>query len=205
MSMIAELHSLTDENLDKIVETPTLIGHIVNPDNPYIFDESVPEQEAPEMILKLGGNNQFSIAKSKPPLPRDYPDLELSKPETKIDLDKAWHGIHYCQTGDAGVGDHPLGFILYGGVEVCEINVGHGPARIFSSGQTRVIEKMLSAVSVEDLKANYVPAKMEDIYPDIWSRTDEDNFEYIEIYFEVLGRFLKSCAENKMGFATYIV
>jgi hypothetical protein len=43
----------------------------------------------------------------------------------ELDGDKAWHGIHFLLTGTAGEGTPPLDFIVRGGQEVGDIDVGY--------------------------------------------------------------------------------
>ena len=137
----------------------------------------------------------------------ERPKLVLTKAEqNEADLGKAWHGLHYCLTQDIGEGDHPLGFILYGGRVAGDLDVGYGPARLITSAETAEINSLLQKVSSDDLKANYEPEKMDDVYPSvIWSRTDEDNFEYISENFVELKKFVAECVRDKLGMTICIV
>src|SRR4051812_22134863 len=63
-----------------------------------------------------------------------------------IDIEKSWHGIHYLLTGTRDEGDGPLNFILAGGQEVGDVDVGYGPARAFTSEQVRGIAGALEPI-----------------------------------------------------------
>ena len=45
-----------------------------------------------------------------------------------LSLAKSWHGLHYILTGDPVQGDPPLNFLLVGGAEVGDEDIGYGPA-----------------------------------------------------------------------------
>src|SRR5215203_4027303 len=60
---------------------------------------------------------------------------EIPSPVEEIDLDKSWHGIHYLLTKTAWAGEPPLSFLVLGGAEVGDIDVGYGTARAFRSDE----------------------------------------------------------------------
>ena len=200
MGMYVTLHAVSDSNINAILATPELIGGIVFKEEPDAFWEDSQTAEKLSFLSKLFGK------KPAPVKPQERPRLVLTDVENnEVDLDKAWHGIHYCLTQDIGEGDHPLGFILYGGNLAGDIDVGYGPARLFTRTETADINSKLQQVSSDDLKANYDPDKMGDVYPSvIWSRTDEDNFDYIDENFSILKKFLAECARDELGMAISI-
>jgi len=201
MGMYAQLNAVSDLNINKILATPELIGGIMFKEEPDIYWEDNEPTEKLSFLSKLLG---------KKPMPveiKERPKLVLTEPENnEIDLDKAWHGIHYCLTGDIGEGTHPLGFILYGGHFVGDLDVGYGPARLFTSAETADLNTKLQDVSSDNLKANYKPEEMDDVYPSvIWSREDEDNFEYIDQNFSELKKFIAKCVHDEVGMAISII
>lgn len=216
MGMCAVFVSASDETIAAILQNPNLIFGLTHPDiDPKLImgdmqpsKSDAPKKKSRGMFRRLfkgfAPQEDVNTAEDEPPIPER---LHLSDKEGReIDLDKAWHGLHYCLTGEVGGEDapHPLGFIGYGGHPAGDVDLGYGPARMFTAAQTRELQNKLSELTFDDLRAVYNPDKMEHVYPDIWSREDEDNFEYITMYFEVLREFLKECAENKIGFVTHI-
>ena len=200
MGMYVTLNAVSDSNINAILATPPLIGGLLFKEDPDIFWEEAQPTEKFSFLKKLFG---------KKPIPVEVPErprLVLTEPENNVvDLDKAWHGIHYCLTQDIGEGSHPLGFILYGGRVAGDIDVGYGPARLITRAETAEINTLLKKVLSEDLKANYEPEKMDDVYPSvIWSRTDQDNFEYIDHYFSDLKKFVEKCVHDELGMAINI-
>ena len=118
------------------------------------------------------------------------------------DLDKAWHGLHFCLTGTSYGGVPPLNFIAAGGTLSAAIMPDMG-VRYFSSSEVREIAASLAKLTVKDLRNTFDPAEMKkaDIYPDIWDREEEDfNFDYIEQNFEIAQDFAAKCAEANCGF-----
>jgi hypothetical protein len=54
-------------------------------------------------------------------------------PDEEDDVDKAWQGLHFLLTGSAWNGEPPLNFLVSGGREIGDVDVGYGPARGFTS------------------------------------------------------------------------
>jgi hypothetical protein len=125
-----------------------------------------------------------------------------------LDVDKAWHGIHFLLTGTAWEGSPPLDFIVKGGNEVGDVDVGYGPARAFSSADVRVIAGALNPLTRADLEQRFNPAAMSelDIYPSIWDRPreEDDTLGYLLEYYEALKEFIEGAAAQGEGLLVYI-
>ncbi len=128
--------------------------------------------------------------------------------EDELDLDKAWHGLHFLLTGTDWGGKPPLNFIVAGGEMIGDEDVGNGPARAFTPEQLVEISRALDALSSDALRQRFDPAKMMelDIYPSIWDRdpTDDDTLGYVLDYFEMLKPFLRKGAERGLGLIAYM-
>jgi hypothetical protein len=57
-----------------------------------------------------------------------YPDDGDAEPDNYLDVDKAWHCIHFMLTGNAEGGEEPLASAILGGREAGE-DVGAEPRR----------------------------------------------------------------------------
>jgi len=191
MSMILGLTALSDENVRKVLIDPPLIWKIVAPDDPDIYEDA--RREEPRTSL-LG---RIINARREPQTLSDDGD-----PLT-TDLDKAWHGIHYLLTGDPSAGPPPLCFLLDGGASVGDIEVGYGPARVFTSEQTRAIHEALAGITDEELNARFDSADMlaKEIYPEIWDRQKEedDALGYLMDYVSELRDFLAEATRRRLG------
>jgi len=194
MSMILGLDTLSDASIDRVLETPALIWRVVEPDDPDVLAEALRGPGKRGFFARLFGK--------KPPEPA--PELELTEGEmVGTDLDKAWHGIHFLLTASAWEGDPPLNFLVSGGTEVGDVDVGYGPARVFRSSEVAEIHKALGEVQEDDLRARFQPEAMmkEDIYPRIWDRDpeDDDPLGYLLEYFAILKKFVGHAAGKGLG------
>ncbi|MCI0460985.1 MAG: YfbM family protein [Gemmataceae bacterium] len=176
MGMYLELVSVSDATIARLHDDPPLVWRIIAPDDPRALAPS-----PPGLFARLFGRKK---AETTPDL---GPTLELSEGEGEVgDLDKAWHGIHYLLTGTAWEGHPPLNFLVAGGREVGADEVGIGPPRTFSSGETRVITDALARIADEELRGRFLPADMMrlEIYPEIWDRdsAEDDTLGYLMEY-----------------------
>ena len=122
-----------------------------------------------------------------------YPDDGDSEPPNYIDLDKAWHGIHYLLTGTAEGGIQPQSLAVFGGEEFGP-DVGYGPARFLTVDQVRRVAEHLSALTPEALASRFNAKDMEakQIYPDvIWVRDGQealgyalDNYQQLQVFYQ---------------------
>ena len=118
----------------------------------------------------------------------------------KADIDKSWHMIHFMLTGSDWEGEFPAGFLVANGKTVGEVDIGYGPARSFSSEETKSILQHLNGVSEAELRAGF---KREDlarlnIYPNVWdddSRVEEFRDE-AEANLDEIKQFLEVTVER---------
>lgn len=201
MSMILGLTALTDATIARLLADPPLVWRIVAPDDPEAYEQARAEADRPPSFLgRLLG--------AKPATPktgaRDFSPFVLGPGEgADVDLDKAWHGIHYLLTGTADGGVFPASFLLLGGREVGDIDVGYGPARVMTAEETRDAHEMLSSLSDDALRARFDPAQMmrRQIYPEIWDRDpgDDDTLGYVMENVADLRQFLAAAARDGLG------
>src|SRR5829696_624222 len=179
MSMILGLVALSDANIARVLQDPPLVWLVVAPDDPEAYENARNEEaKKPTLLSKLFRRAQPVTS---------APDLEMSGVEgLETDLDKAWHGIHYFLTGTAWEGEPPRNFLVSGGTEVGNIEVGYGTARVLTAAQTREALDAVNELSDEDLKARFNPQDMlaKEIYPEIWDRdrADDDTLNYLMEY-----------------------
>ena len=199
MGMCLALHSVSDKNIEKILKSPALIWRLLAPDDPEIYIETVKENSA-GFLAKL-------FAKKKSDEEISIPNLDFIEGENiDDDLDKSWHGIHYCLNKTEYDAEPPMDFIIDGGELAGNIEVGYGPARLIDSKTVKDINDRISNITAEQLRQNYNPEEMEklDIYPNIWVRDDEEGFEYIADYFKSLKTFVANCSKHNLGMAIYL-
>lgn len=201
MGMALALHTISDENISRVLAEPPLIWRVIAPDNPDVYQRTTTEKKT-GILSRLVGNKPTEETANVPDLPKAMGE------GVETDLDKAWHGIHYLLTGTAWEGTEPLNFILCGGTPVGDVDVGYGPARVFRSDDVKKIADALSGLDDSTLREQFDPEEMMslEIYPEIWDRApeDDDTLGYCIEYVADLRRFLSDAARKSMGIALYV-
>ena len=113
-----------------------------------------------------------------------------------IDLDKAWHGIHFLLTGKAwDKGGQAQGLAILGGQDIGP-DQGYGPARFVTPPQVADVAAALATLDDAELARRYDVQAMEQqqIYPGMWERDGDEGLEYLQHYFKHLQRFYADAA-----------
>lgn len=99
--------------------------------------------------------------------------LDAGRPASAVDLDKAWHGIHWLLTGDPWTTEGPLSAVIFGGQDLDE-DFGYGPPRLLDPAGVDAVVAALADVGPTELRARFDPAAMSaaEVYPDIWDDPD---------------------------------
>lgn len=128
-----------------------------------------------------------------------------SEEGNSIDLDKAWHGIHFMLTGSKSRGEKPLCFLLDGGEFVGDIDVGYGIARLLTPSEVREFESALNTISKAEFETRFDSEALtrKDIYPNIWDEGDEA-LAYLSLYFDTLKSFIQSTCQNENGLLIWL-
>ena len=114
-----------------------------------------------------------------------------------VDLDKAWHGLHWLLTGTAWDTDTPAGQAILGGRDVGEDN-GYGPSRLLEPDGVRAVAAALAALDADALAARMDRPAMEaaDIYPQIWDEDDVFESYLRPAYEDLRGFYARAAAEG---------
>jgi hypothetical protein len=127
-----------------------------------------------------------------------FPDDGDSEPPNYIDLDKAWHGIHYLLTGQADGGELPQSLAVVGGEEFGP-EVGYGPARFLTAPEVKSVAAVLANLPAQSLASRFDPNDMaaKQIYPDgIWVRDGKEALDYVLDNYQQLKTFYREAAER---------
>jgi hypothetical protein len=192
MGMVLEYHRVSPHNAKLLLSEPVLLHR-------FLGDDDEPElPPSGGFFSRLFGGRRI--------LPQDTPSLEPRTDDDEGDADKSWHAIHYLLTGTAEGGSFPLNFILEGGQEVGDEEVGYGPARIFTPAETAEIDAALSEFTEEGLRARYDGRAMDraKVYPQIWGRDTEDNFGYAWESFLALREFIQGTRSSGSYLLLYL-
>ena len=136
-----------------------------------------------------------------------YIEELLDEEGPDLDLDQAWHGIHFMLSGTPRGTAGPRGYLL-GGQALGEVNVRYGPARVLSSEEVAIFDDLLQCISTEDFRQRFCPEAMTAaaVYPDIWERAltgEEDALSYLSTHFMQLKQFVSAAHRDGMGVITY--
>jgi hypothetical protein len=123
----------------------------------------------------------------------------------EIEIDKAWHGLHFLLTGTAREGDFPLNFIVVGGEEVGD-DLGYGPARAVRSEDVHKIDTALEPLTAEELRQRFDADRMSalEIYPFGWSHDPDGELQYLLEFYGELRAFVRRTAERGHGLLVYL-
>lgn len=125
-------------------------------------------------------------------------EAEDPAPLAIVDVDKAWHGLHFLLTSIAestGAGeDAPLAQAILGGEPLHEDE----DVRVMTAAEVRAVAAALAVITKDQLRDAFDPEAMSaaDIYPDIWVRDGEEALDYLLIHFPTLVGFYRSSAES---------
>ena len=189
MSMIGNLVRVTDDQLIRLQANPGTIESFIYPDS------STPKQ--PGFFSRL-----FSAK-----IVESVNDSASISESDQACLDKTWHAIHFLFTGTDWEGEFPNCFLVGGGTEIGDIDVGYGPARSFTSKQVREINRFLQNTSDDELKSRLDFEKMKalEIYPDVWDDDAMDEeWEYIQWGLETVRKFVSETSSKSMGLIVYL-
>lgn len=133
-----------------------------------------------------------------------FPDDGEGEPAHYVEVDKAWHGIHYLLAGTADTTETPSGWAVLGGVEIGD-DMGYGPARVLEPEEVRVVAASLPDEAV--FASRFDPRAMSQarIYPDvIWERDGDEALEYLVEYYRPLLAFYRQAAARGDGVFLWI-
>lgn len=191
MSMIGNLRTLSDQEGALLLANPTLVEL-------FLFGDTIPQRK---------DSFWSRMFKSSQPTTHRF---EPAAEGAEIDIDKAWHGIHFLLTGNSWEAkdgtSNLLGFLVSGGSQIGDVDVGYGPARLFTSNEVATLADALTPIGRADLSSRYIVADLiaAEIYPTIWSDPEDDALEYLLTYFELLKSFVLKAGENRKALLVYI-
>lgn len=122
-------------------------------------------------------------------------DLLESDGETSVDLDKAWHGLHWLLTGAEGPTAGTPSEAIFGGEPFGE-DLGYGPGRLLAASRVSAVAAELHDLDVDTLRSRMDAAAMTQagIYPSIWD--EEDVFDsYLAPAYQDLRAFYSAASD----------
>jgi hypothetical protein len=123
----------------------------------------------------------------------------------RLDLDKAWHAIHFILNGTRLGGDPPLDFLVSEGTQIGDVDVGFGPARALSSDAVRHLAEALAPIEPQEFQRRIDLCRLDEmaIYPGRWQRDGLD-VDYIVSNYRALRDLIGRLAGERLGLILYI-
>ena len=125
----------------------------------------------------------------------------------KLDLEKAWHGLHYVLSGSVDIepGDLPLSQAVLGGSEIGEDWSGYGAARYFTPAEVGEVAKALAGAEDDDVMKRFDPERMASlqVYPFGWDEPDDR--EWLLESLHALRQFYGDAAANGRAIVTCLL
>lgn len=189
MGVCLDISTISDSNAGVLIQHPRLIWNIIFPQYTNI----------------LRKRNDHPIT-TLIPFAEPFTDgnFEPEAQVLKTSLGEYWHGIHYLLCGDVWSGKLPNAFLIDGGEFVGDIDVGYGPARVFTAEETAEITSSMLQKARRDLTRRFDAYQMldYDIYPQIWDH--ETAMPNCLEHFESLQNFLKDARQHQLGMVVYL-
>lgn len=125
-----------------------------------------------------------------------------------LDVDKAWHAIHYVLTGDSDVPRKATIFskVVLGGTPIEEEGMGYGPALVVEPEEVREINEALKPASEEWFRERFSLKDMQKkaIYPVMDDEEEGQFFEYVYDNFKALKEFYIEAEKAGQGVLFFI-
>lgn len=178
------------------VEAAELQALLADPGDAFWYIHGHEPYEPPPSLL------QRIFAGRKPAVVREQPWTEPPASHL-LDLGQSWHCLHFLYCGEPWESEFPAGFLLAGGEQVGDVDVGYGPARAYRPAELAQIDNFLDAISEQEMRARCDPTAMSDaqIYGAVES--DED-WPYLEVYLREIRTFVKNAASAAEGMLVYL-
>jgi Domain of unknown function (DUF1877) len=215
MGMDCSIRAAPDADIAAVLERPervTTLLYGTGPSSPHpnvqvidLTPKGVVTALTPKWLKRVGHASR-SIGRRVRPGETD--PWQPTSDGDELDLDRSWQGIHFLLTGTAYEGEPPLDFIVRGGAEVADAEVGMGPPRVLRSDEVRAVADAIERVPPDELRKRFDPERMleEGIYPDIWDRdpAEDDPLGYLLEHYAELRAFVRRAADRGDGLIVVI-
>jgi hypothetical protein len=129
---------------------------------------------------------------------------ESGDEDRMLDIDKAWHAIHFLLNDSAYEGEGTAALVIFGGQTIAQDEpqdqeAGEMIVRYLTPSEVEDVAALLADISVEELEGRYDPDAMEqaEIYPTgVWAEERQEAFDYVAEYYEQLVEFYEAAAER---------
>lgn len=145
MSMLCNLYRIAPGQIPKLKARPDAVGELL--------DLTPPPSPKVSFVSRLLGRP----AKQAPTPKREFAPIAG---DDILELDQAWHILHFLFSGSNAEGSWPSAFLMSGGEEIGPDH-GYGAARLLTPALSREISAFLDTQSLKALDAAYVASEIE--------------------------------------------
>ncbi len=195
MGLTCSLHRASEAEIERLLaESDAVAGFLYPEDGSMLRVKEVRPRGVLGWLFRL---TPITIEEVVPDSD-DGVAIRPSDPDRSIDIDQAWHGLHFLFTGTANEGDEPACYIVRGGENLDD----EGHARALRPDQVRRFAAYLDTLTPAELARRYDPARMTKlgIYPDvIWNRPfapDESPLGWLTGCYAEVRQFVKKVAAS---------
>jgi len=130
-------------------------------------------------------------------------EIEPGQLGEQLDIQKAWHGLHFLLAGTIDVSPDPAGQAILGGAEIGD-DTGYGPPRYLDAKSVAAVAEALSRIGPDDLRRRYDADALNaaGVYPGGWE-DDENKGWLVDAYADVLA-FYKGVAARSNAALLYL-
>jgi hypothetical protein len=169
--------------------------------------ESLPSEQQALFFQKFAEQIMTGLpsnSRSIPPAARKSAVVPAQDLGALLELEKAWHGLHYLLTGNAQEATPGAGQAVLGGTDIGP-DLGYGPARLLTPGEVATVSAALAVLTPDILRARFDPVALDEaeVYPSGWAERDE-NSQWLLDAFEDLQKFYATAAANGSGVLLYL-
>jgi hypothetical protein len=199
MGMTCTLRRVSPADCERLRADASAVEELLYPEGSTPPVVEVREKGLLGWILRLMPVKVTQVDPTWVPPEREEPD-----DGSEIDLDKAWHGLHFIFTGTASEGDPPGCFLVRGGEEIGDEDDATRP-RLLDPNQVRQWSAFLASVSDEEFSRRYDADRMTalEIYPEaIWKRdagSQHSPVKYLRAALDDLRAFVAAAAGRGDG------
>lgn len=118
----------------------------------------------------------------------------------QVDLDKAWHGLHWILTGSTDQGPEPLCYLVHKGQTLAPFH--DSDVRAITSQQLAAFEAALQAIDETELRSRYDGEKMAAAHlylSTLWLRSKEEGVDILMTALSRLKNFLQEAKAHNEG------
>jgi hypothetical protein len=196
MGLTCSLHRASEAEIKWLLAEPDAVAGFLYPE-----DGSAPRVRKVRPNGLLGWLMGLTPVTIEEVVPDGGATIRSPDSDRSIDIDKAWHGLHFLFTGTANEGEEPACYFVRGGEDLDD----EGRARALRPDQVRRFAEYLDTLTPAELARRYDAARMTklEIYPDvIWNRPfapDESPFGWLTDCYAEVQQFVKKVAASGDG------